>query len=116
VDGDGFDDVVVGAIFNSPGVVLLFRGSASGIANGDATTAYARLTSTRTGYEMDTFGTSVASAGDVNGDGFGDVIVGAALDDYNPGSAAFVYTPEPDALLSLLAGAALIAALRSRRV
>ena len=75
VNGDGFDDVVVGAAgFDSgqsnEGRVSLYLGSASGLPLAADWTAGGRA--------GDAFGGSVASAGDVNGDGFDDVVVGAA--------------------------------------
>jgi len=75
VDGDGFTDLIVGA----PGsnAAFVYRGSATGIVS-------AGPTMLSSGGGM--FGTSVAAAGDVNGDGYADVIVGA------PGTNnAFVY-------------------------
>ena len=79
VNGDGYADVIVGAIGyddgqSDEGAAFVFLGSAAGIANGDPTTAHAQLESNQTGSE---FGSSVASAGDVNGDGYDDVIVGS---------------------------------------
>ncbi|HMQ75146.1 MAG TPA: FG-GAP-like repeat-containing protein [Flavobacteriales bacterium] len=91
VNGDGFSDVVVGAYQYSngnvnEGGVFVYHGSATGLsatpnwtAEGNQTTAY--------------FGRCVASAGDVNGDGFSDLIVGAPLFDNgqtNEGRA-FIY-------------------------
>jgi hypothetical protein len=75
VNGDGFGDVVVGAYaFDNgqpdEGRALVYLGSASGLATAAAWTAESNQASAQ-------FGQSVASAGDVNGDGFGDVIVGA---------------------------------------
>ncbi len=71
VNADGYADVIVG----SPGgVTLVFAGSAGGIPDGNTATAATRLQSGPTDFS---FGASVAGAGDVNGDGYGDVIVGA---------------------------------------
>jgi MYXO-CTERM domain-containing protein len=91
VNGDGFDDVIVGAHLydngqTDEGGAFVYHGSASGLATSPAWTAE--------GDQIDaTFGRSVSSAGDVNGDGFGDVIVGA--DGYGNGQAgegrAFMY-------------------------
>ena len=83
VNGDGFEDVIVGArgwdtpggVFDE-GAVFVFLGSASGIAGFDPSTAHAVIQSTGGNAE---FGSSVAGAGDVNGDGFDDIIVGAPL-------------------------------------
>jgi hypothetical protein len=75
VNGDGYDDVIVGASGYSndqtdEGRTFVYLGSASGLdttpvwtAEGDQDVSY--------------FGRSVGTAGDVNGDGFHDVIVGA---------------------------------------
>jgi hypothetical protein len=91
VNGDGYADVIAGAIFydNSPtdeGAAFLYFGGA-GAFN---TTADAQLESNQADARM---GVSVAGAGDVNGDGYADVIVGADL--YDSGQtfegAAFLY-------------------------
>jgi hypothetical protein len=75
VTGDGYSDLLVGAsLFDNglfdQGRVYLFLGSATGLVAAPAWE--------RSGEEMAAeLGTSVAAAGDVNGDGFGDVIVSA---------------------------------------
>ncbi len=96
VNGDGYSDIIVGARgYADPdtdeGAAFVWYGSASGLgaagtpanadwrAEGNQASAY--------------FGIAVASAGDVNGDGYGDVIVGASLYDQGltDGGAAFVW-------------------------
>ena len=83
VNGDGFEDVVVGAKgwdtpggFFDEGAVFVFLGSANGIVGFDPSTAHAVIQSTGGNAE---FGSSVAGVGDINNDGFDDIIVGAPL-------------------------------------
>jgi len=104
VNGDGYDDVIVGAEYNdtggpNAGQAYVYYGAASPDAMADLT-----LTGT-TDYGF--FGCSVGTAGDVNGDGYDDVIVGAWQ--AGSGGRAFVYYggASPDATPDwLFAGAA----------
>jgi len=78
-NGDGYPDIIVGARnAGLPGKAFIYYGGPSLDATPDLT-----LTGEVTGSST-WFGNSVASAGDVNGDGFDDVIVGAPA--YGPGS------------------------------
>ncbi len=82
VNGDGYADVVVGAYaptFGFSGRTYVYLGGTSGLATQPATTLNALNAN-------DEFGASVANAGDVNGDGYADILVGADL-----GSGAYVY-------------------------
>jgi len=90
VNGDGYDDLIVGARFADPngsnsGSSYVVFGKAAGFA---ADLALGTLDGT-TGFRLggvaadDQSGWSVASAGDVNGDGYGDLIVGARGADPN---------------------------------
>ncbi|MEE8361777.1 MAG: PKD domain-containing protein, partial [Gemmatimonadales bacterium] len=85
VNGDGFPDVIVGALgvdhpdlFFDDGAVYVFLGSATGIMGSDPATAHAVIVGDKGG---EWFGKSVAGAGDVNGDGFDDIVVGAPFYD-----------------------------------
>jgi len=89
VNGDGYSDVIVGANFHDAGAgsgadrgrAYVYLGSASGLATSPAWTV--------SGDEnADQFGWVVAAAGDVNGDGYADVIVGAHMHDAGGGANA----------------------------
>jgi hypothetical protein len=82
VNGDGFDDVVVGAPFQTDteagGRAYLFLGSASGLGALPAWTGHGDESVS----PHNLYGGHLAGIGDVNGDGFDDLLVGA------PGTAA----------------------------
>ena len=90
VNGDGFDDVIVGAYLHGDdyreGGAFVYYGSKSGITK----VAFTHLEYNQKNAFM---GRSVSGAGDVNGDGYDDIIVGAwGFDDgENQEGAAFVY-------------------------
>ncbi|MFV2056813.1 MAG: tandem-95 repeat protein [Thiohalomonadales bacterium] len=79
INGDGFDDIAVGANnFNGPTASLIGRGRVSvyqGSPNGISTLSEVRLGSRM--LPMAQFGRSVAAAGDINADGYMDLLVGA---------------------------------------
>jgi FG-GAP repeat/RTX calcium-binding nonapeptide repeat (4 copies) len=98
VNGDGFDDLIIGAYGADPngyfsGASYVVFGKASGFA------ADLNLSSLNgsNGFQIngeaayDNSGSSVASAGDVNGDGFDDLIIGASGADPNGNSSGASY-------------------------
>jgi hypothetical protein len=75
VNGDGYADVIVGApdytnLETHEGMVLIFYGHVSGLSNAPDLKIESHQTQAH-------FGSSVSLAGDWNGDGYADVIVGA---------------------------------------
>ena len=100
VNGDGYSDVIVAATAydngqTDEGRVFLYLGSASGLtsaswsAEGDQAGA--------------AFGTAVAAAGDVNGDGYDDVLVGASSRDngQTDEGQVFLYLGSPSGLATM---------------
>ncbi len=91
VNGDGYGDVIIGAsLYDSgqtdEGRAFLYLGSASGLAS----TAFWTAESDQGGAR---FGVSASTAGDVNGDGYADTVVGSFIYDHGEPDegAAFVY-------------------------
>lgn len=77
LNGDGYDDVIVGAmshdgVGSNSGRAYVFSGF-----EGDTLFVFSGEA------QYDYFGVSVAAAGDVNNDGIGDVIIGAYMSDLN---------------------------------
>src|SRR5262245_27297431 len=98
INGDGFADLIIGAQQADPhggasGASYVVFGKASGVAANidlsslDGTSGF-KLSGAVAG---DQSGFAVASAGDVNGDGFADVIVGARYADPHGGSSGASY-------------------------
>jgi len=97
VNDDGFSDVLIGAPGtdingNKSGSSYVVFGKASGfdavvnLANLDGTNGFAM-----NGLAGDELGSSVSNAGDVNGDGFGDILIGARGADNHGVDSGSVY-------------------------
>lgn len=97
INGDGFDDIIVAAYlrdvggYNSGGAHVIY-GKADGFG------AYVDLSSTPDGFyeiigedSQDYAGEWVSSAGDINGDGFDDMLVSAPLNDSGGTDAGAAY-------------------------
>jgi hypothetical protein len=98
VNADGYDDIVVGASHydagqEDEGIVYVYHGSRSGLGRSPAWTAEGNRVN-------GAYGGSVATAGDVNGDGYADVVVSAA--GHGTGQAwegrAYLYHGSPSGL------------------
>jgi Ca2+-binding RTX toxin-like protein len=99
VNGDGFADLIIGARYADPnfrsdsGSSYVVFGSAAGFASNlnlsglDGSNGF-RIDGVAAN---DGSGTAVASAGDINGDGLDDLIVGAPLADPNGGNSGVSY-------------------------
>ena len=120
VNGDGYDDLIIGARGADPGgkdsagETYVVYGGASAPGTGgvfDLSALDGTIGFTLTGIEPDDeSGRSVSSAGDVNGDGYDDLIIGARSTDPNgarSGHAYVVYggasAPGTDGVLALSA-------------
>ena len=97
VNGDGFDDVIIGAPWGSMGG--FYAGQAYVIYGGqDAETVDLSALSPQQGFiiqgdeAFDDAGRSVSSAGDVNGDGYSDLLIGApfATSEAGPHGEAYI--------------------------
>lgn len=97
VNGDGYADVIVGAPNSGNGRAYIFLGAPAGLSVGPSLTL--------NGAAGSEFGSGVCTAGDVNSDGYADVIIGApgaGTAELHLGSAAGLFST----IHALLPGAA----------
>ncbi|HEY3216705.1 MAG TPA: FG-GAP-like repeat-containing protein [Candidatus Eisenbacteria bacterium] len=110
LNGDGFDDIVIGAPSNDAGGsannigrAYVFLGSATPNATADAT--FTGLAAN------DAFGSSVAVGGDLNRDGYFDIFVGAPLNDAAAVDAGAAYVFHGGPGINSLADVTLVGAV-----
>lgn len=91
INGDRYDDILIGAPDytdkqTKEGAVFLYLGSATGISS----VPYQQFLSNQANAS---FGRSVATAGDVNADGFSDIVIGAPnySNERSKGGAVWIY-------------------------
>ena len=90
INDDGFEDIMIGAkknssTLNNAGAAYLYYGPLSGIYSGQYHGKIAGIT------ENEQSGVSMAFAGDIDGNGVNDVVVGALLNSINGNDAGAVY-------------------------
>jgi hypothetical protein len=93
-NGDGFDDVIIGVpkFLSQRGAAFVVFGQKSGIISEPVTFLNASKGALILGAAQgDQAGFAVSGAGDVNGDGLADVIVGAPVHDSERGTAHLVF-------------------------
>jgi hypothetical protein len=108
VNGDNFDDIVIGAFkygegvdgFSVIGRAYIFLGSQEGINNCDMFSKNCISDTTITGGFGDWLGTDVSYAGDVNNDGYSDILIGADLAGYVKGGETYLFFGSPSGIKS----------------
>ena len=89
VDGDGLDDLLIGASENDAGKAYLVLGKNLEVAGSiNLSQAHYSFIGENAG---DKAGSSVSGAGDVDGDGLDDLLIGAYENDYNGNNAGKAY-------------------------
>jgi hypothetical protein len=113
INGDGIDDIVIGAPFADPygissaGETYVVFGNQQGFtptlnlsdlngANGFIINGIDGVGGLENAFLGDQSGTSVGSAGDINGDGIDDLITGAPFGDYGAGQSYIIFGKTSD--------------------
>ncbi len=91
INGDGYDDLLVGAPGPNAAYVVFGTGAAMpanlGVTGLNGSNGFALVG----GAAFDRLGASVTAAGDINGDGYADLVVGAYASDLNGSGAGDTY-------------------------
>lgn len=90
INNDGYDDVLVGMSFENSraGATYIIYGSATKYSGSNDITSLPRFTGEASG---DYSGVSVAIVGDVNFDGYDDILIGSHWNDSKKGAAYLIY-------------------------
>jgi hypothetical protein len=104
-NGDGFNDVVLGDFspYNERGAIYIFHGGPSGISSRTTADADVTIIGESTGqFTNECFGWSLNGGGDVNGDGYSDLIIAAYHNDINGDNsgAAYIFYGGPGQITS----------------
>ena len=102
IDKDGYDDIIIGAYSNSgsKGVTYVVYGGPSLSLLNINIASFTTLDPAITGFTImgessgDTLGVSVSTAGDINQDGYADIIIGAPNNNVNTGEVYVIYGAE----------------------
>jgi len=95
INGDGFDDIIIGSSATSPGTTYVVYGKGTAFAASLELSTFAAGGGadgfTITGIDASDNATRVSSAGDINGDGIDDLIIGATEGDPNGSNSGESY-------------------------